>query len=211
VTSLPDDRAIYRAEAKVIQRSAGRSAVAAAAYRAGECLTDRRTGETFDYTKKHCKWSTILAPEGAPAWAFDRSELWNRCEAAETAANRVTAREMQITIPRDIPESEFQKLAEDICRPYIAAGAVCDVALHAPSATDNEPNYHFHIMLSTRALDPEGPQGFASKKNSDLTRIFESGGQYGGKKGEALVRERARIADVMNVCPSSGFLGQPAA
>ena len=44
--------AIYHLSVKTISRSAGRSATAAAAYRAGVEITDERTGEIHDYTRK---------------------------------------------------------------------------------------------------------------------------------------------------------------
>ena len=44
--------AIYHCSVKVGSRSKGQSAIAAAAYRAGEKLTDHETGFVSDYTKK---------------------------------------------------------------------------------------------------------------------------------------------------------------
>ncbi len=55
--------AIYHLCAKVIARSSGRSATAAAAYRAGEKIHDNRTGQTFDYTrKKEVTYRRIFTP-----------------------------------------------------------------------------------------------------------------------------------------------------
>jgi hypothetical protein len=73
--------AIYHLRASVISRSSGRSATAAAAYRAAELIEDRRTGLSFDYASKcGVKHTEILAPDHAPDWVSDRSELWNRVE-----------------------------------------------------------------------------------------------------------------------------------
>jgi hypothetical protein len=44
--------AIYHLSVQIISRGKGRSAVAAAAYRAGERLTNEYDGTTHDYTKK---------------------------------------------------------------------------------------------------------------------------------------------------------------
>ena len=41
-------RTIYHLSVKTISRSAGRSATAAAAYRAGVAITDERSGEVHD-------------------------------------------------------------------------------------------------------------------------------------------------------------------
>ena len=56
--------AIYHCTVKCITRSEGRSAVAAAAYRSGEKLTNCYDGVTHDYTKK--RWiihQEIMLPE----------------------------------------------------------------------------------------------------------------------------------------------------
>ncbi|MGB0849503.1 MAG: MobA/MobL family protein, partial [Thiolinea sp.] len=44
--------AIYHCSTKPLSRSAGRSAVAAAAYRSGEKLEDKRTGLVHNYTNR---------------------------------------------------------------------------------------------------------------------------------------------------------------
>src|ERR1700677_675953 len=76
--------AIYHFTAKVIKRSHGRSAVAAAAYRSASEFTDQRQGQSFDYSDKAgVIHSEILLPEGAPEWMRDREALWNAVEAGE--------------------------------------------------------------------------------------------------------------------------------
>jgi hypothetical protein len=74
--------AIYHLSVKPMSRSSGRSAVAAAAYRTAQKLTNERDGLTHDFTRKsgveHCE---IVLPEGTKAqWALDRSTLWNMAE-----------------------------------------------------------------------------------------------------------------------------------
>src|SRR3546814_19076774 len=57
-----------------IGRSAGRSATAAAAYRAGVEITDERTGLVHDYTRKQgVAHKAIVLPHDPPAWARDRA------------------------------------------------------------------------------------------------------------------------------------------
>ncbi|WP_407238188.1 MobA/MobL family protein, partial [Escherichia coli] len=86
--------AIYHCTVKAVSRSTGRSAPGAAAYRAGDVLTDNRTGEVFDYTRKAGVLSAdIVLPEGAPDWARDRNQLWNAAEAAERRKDACVARE----------------------------------------------------------------------------------------------------------------------
>ena len=59
--------AIYHCSIKVISRGKGKSAVAAAAYRAGEKITNQFDGMTHDYTHKGGVVHTeILLPDHAP-------------------------------------------------------------------------------------------------------------------------------------------------
>ncbi|ANG95790.1 hypothetical protein A8A54_04390 [Brucella pseudogrignonensis] len=200
-TSLPSDSALYHAQAKVFQRSKGRSAVAAAAYRSGSKLHDRRVDQTFDYTGKgHIITSFIVAPTNAPAWAFDREELWNRTEQAERKSNATVAREWEISIPRDIPVNEWEAFTRQAVAPWVDAGSIADIAIHAPLDQYGGVNVHVHVLLTTRKLDPATETGFSQKKNDDLRKLHESGGKDGaeGKFGDALKSERERLANVMN-------------
>ena len=68
--------ALYHLTVSQIRRSAGQSAIAAAAYRAGECLYSDYYGEYSDYTRKGgviC--SDILLPSHAPPEYADRQTL----------------------------------------------------------------------------------------------------------------------------------------
>lgn len=86
--------AIYRLSAQVISRSAGRSATAAAAYRAGVRLEDRRTGQLHDYERRSgVVHAEIMAPEQTPAWMLDRNALWNAVEIAEKRKDAQLSRE----------------------------------------------------------------------------------------------------------------------
>ena len=79
---------IYHCSIKVISRGKGKSAVAAAAYRAGEKITNQFDGMTHDYTHKGGVVHTeILLPDHAPAAFSDRAVLWNEVEKIEKAKN----------------------------------------------------------------------------------------------------------------------------
>lgn len=195
----PASEALYRVEVKVGQRSQGRSAVAAAAYRAGARLTDTRTGRTFDYTRKQAvAASFIVAPPGAPEWVHDRGELWSRVEMAEKHPRAATFREILVSIPREIPADQREEFVRRAVAPYVTAGAVADVAIHAPSAADGDEQPHAHVLLTPRALDMARETGFGKTKNAALDAFFESGGRHGGAPGEAIRRERERWATEMN-------------
>ncbi len=67
-----------------VSRGAGQSAVAAAAYRAGECLRDDYYGEVHDFTKKGgVIMSEIILPDNAPERFTNREMLWNEVEEIE--------------------------------------------------------------------------------------------------------------------------------
>ncbi|MBO5420799.1 MAG: MobA/MobL family protein [Clostridia bacterium] len=67
-----------------IKRSAGQSAVACAAYRAGEKLRSEYYGEVSDYTRKGgVVESGIMLPEYVPKNLSDRETLWNEVEKIE--------------------------------------------------------------------------------------------------------------------------------
>src|SRR3546814_15187210 len=77
--------ASFHLAVKAIGRSAGRSATAAAAYRAGVEITDERTGLVHDYTRKQgVEHSELMLPTDAPEWAAARERLWNAAGLAET-------------------------------------------------------------------------------------------------------------------------------
>lgn len=198
-SSLKADEALFHVRAKVGQRSKGQNAVAAAAYRAGARLMERKEQQEKDYGRKSgVVDARIIPPENAPDWAHDREEVWNREEAANNRKNHTIYREVEASIPRELPRDQWWPFLIEITEPYRAVGAITDIAIHDVPSADGGRNIHTHILLTTRKLDPETEVGFATKKNDDLTRLFESGGRLGGKKGEALKQERARWAGVMN-------------
>lgn len=150
-----------------IQRSSGRSSVAAAAYRSGTRLVDERTGQVHDYRAKggvlHCE---IVAPDDAPDWMQDREKLWNGGEAAEKRKDAVTAREVELALPADVTDAERLEITREmagwLCDRY---GFVVDFAIHRPSMQGDDRNHHAHLMMTVRGI--EG-RGFAAKKNRAL-------------------------------------------
>ncbi len=145
--------AIYHFTAKVIRRSHGRSAVAAAAYRSASAFTDQRQGQSFDYSDKSgVIHSEILLPEGAPEWMRDRERLWNAAEAAEKRRDAQVAREVEFALPEELKDFEVIGLAREFVEcEFVARGMVADLNVHW-----DEGNPHAHVMLSMREVTPEG-------------------------------------------------------
>jgi len=150
--------AIYHFSAKVIQRAAGRSAVAAAAYRAGARLFDDRLGRTFNYSSKPgVIHSEILLPDGAPGRWLDRVTLWNEVEAFERRKDAQLAREVELALPRELPPAEVIQLAQDFVRAqFVARGMVADLNIHWGTGPDGAAQPHAHVMLSLREISGEG-------------------------------------------------------
>ena len=87
--------AIFQCQIQIIKRSEGRSAVAAAAYRAAEKIENEYTGIVEDYSRKNwVEHSEIMLPENAPAEFRNRSVLWNAVEKSEKSKNARLAREV---------------------------------------------------------------------------------------------------------------------
>jgi len=146
--------AIYHQTTKMVKRSDGRNAVAAAAYRSGTSMYEEATGQTHDYSKKMgVEHSEILAPANAPEWVFDRQMLWNQVEAAEHRKDAQVAREVEVGLPVELSKNEQVELLRDfVKREFVSRGMVADFSLHL----DNTDNPHAHILLTTRDLTPEG-------------------------------------------------------
>ena len=154
--------AIYHLSVKPISRSDGRSVTAAAAYRAAAKISDVRTGELHDYTRKQGVVSvTIITPKLAPKWSQDRSQIWNAAELAETRKNATVAREFEIALPSELNATQRQQLAHEFAQELVTQhGCIADVAIHQPGKEGDQRNHHAHILLSTRRL---GPDGFTEK------------------------------------------------
>lgn len=145
--------AVYHFTAKIIGRSHGRSAVAAAAYRAGDRFVDEELGRTFDYTyKSEVIHSEIILPEPAPRWMNDRQKLWNAVAARELRRDAQLAREIEFALPRELGQTDAIGLARDFVRAeFVARGMAADLNIHW------EPdNPHAHVMLTMREITPDG-------------------------------------------------------
>jgi hypothetical protein len=145
--------AIYHCSVQVASRSTGRSSVGMASYRSGEKIEDKRTGEVYDYTRKHTDGSEILAPENAPDWARDRAELWNQVEQSEKRKDSQVCREVEVSIPQELTDPERRQLIRDFAQnQFVDKGMIADVSFH----NMNDENPHAHIMLTTRNIDENG-------------------------------------------------------
>ncbi|MCB8878529.1 Ti-type conjugative transfer relaxase TraA [Acidisoma silvae] len=151
--------AIYHLSMKPMSRGSGRSAVAAAAYRAAETLENQRDGLVHDFSKRSgVEHAEIVVPGVVGAdWARDRSALWNAAEASEKRKDARVAREIEVALPHEL--SSEQRL--DLTRGFAAElagryGVAVDFAIHSPHGHTDVRNHHAHIMMTTRKVGPEG-------------------------------------------------------
>lgn len=163
-----------------------RSAVACAAYRAGDRLNDERYGKEQDYTGREGVLAEgLLLPKDAPDWMHDRGALWNAVERREDRSTRPDdaqlAREMVIALPHELDDKHREFLIKNIGKEATRAGMVFDYAIHAPDKEGDNRNYHAHAMLTMRVIDPTDPDGFGAKNRDwnkkdfyrDFTNMIE--------------------------------------
>lgn len=172
-----------------MSRSAGRSAVAAAAYRMGTRLHDERADLTHDYTRRSgVLRSFVVAPDDAPSWAHAPEALWNAAEASEKRKNSVVAREAELALPAAVSSAEREGIARAFAEELVERYRVAvTVAIHEPSRLGDDRNFHAHIMWTTREL---GPEGLGSK-----TRVLDDVRNTGPAE---IIYLRQYAADMIN-------------
>ncbi|MBQ8982117.1 MAG: MobA/MobL family protein [Lachnospiraceae bacterium] len=169
--------AIYHCTVKMIGRSSGRSSVAAAAYRAGEKITNQYDGVEHDFTRKHwIEYGEILLPPNAPEAYADRGTLWNAVELAEKSSNAQLAREFELALPVEMTrEQQIEVLHRFIKDKLVSQGMIADLVIHDPPVRNdrhqpidsegnptNDPNKmifrnpHAHILVTVRPMDAYG-------------------------------------------------------
>ena len=174
---------------KAISRKAGQSAVACAAYRAGDILDDAKYGKVHDYSKKDGVISSdIVIPASLKGLdiKIDREILWNTAEAFEARSDSRVAREWLINLPYELPEDQRHELALEFAQKLCDdMDVIADVCLHRPvmklpfdpnakpsskrlregEQNPDPRNFHAHIMVTTRApvIGPDGRLAFDPK------------------------------------------------
>lgn len=152
--------ALFSWSMQIIKRSAGRSVIAASAYRAGEKLQDERQGIVHDYRRRGgVEHKEILLPDDSPIWVRDigREELWNAVEAGEKRKDAQTARELRIMIPRELdPPDRIRVVRDYLEKSFVAHGMVADVCWHNKVASDGLEQPHAHVLLTMRPLTETG-------------------------------------------------------
>ena len=159
-------------------------AVAAAAYRSGEKITNEWDGMIHDYTRKRgIVHSEILLPPNAPPDFQDRGTLWNSVEQIEKACNSQLARELEVALPIELSREEQVRLVRAYCSSqFVSRGMCADFNIHDTGSG----NPHAHILLTMRPMDERGKWLPKSRKEYVLDesgeRIRLSSGRYKTRK-----------------------------
>lgn len=175
--------AIYHLSIKTGGRAKSQSAVAAAAYRSGEKLTDKETGITSDYTHKSgIVFSEISLCKNAPSEYADRETLWNAVHSIEKASNARLWREFEAALPQELNREQQIEIVRNFVKKLNEQGMCVDWAMH----DKGDGNPHAHIMATTRSILPDGKWAAKSRKVYDLDeegkRIFQKIDKSGRKQ-----------------------------
>lgn len=156
--------AIYHMSIKNISRGKGKTAIAAAAYRAGTILTDNETGITHNYAKKsEVIYTEIILPEHAPAEYATREIIWNEVQKIETQDRARLAREWEVALPNELDLDQSKTIVQDFAKSLAAEGMCIDVAIHW-----KDGNHHAHILGTTRPIDKDGKWAPKERKGYKL-------------------------------------------
>lgn len=186
--------AIYHLRVKYVKRSAGRSAVAASAYRSGTRQKDERTGETHDYTRKRdIEHAEILLPEGLPERLFERGVLWNAVETGIKRKDGQPAFEVEAALPRELSREQCLGLVREFANDmFVARGLPVDFAIHRTTAGDGGEHPHAHILVGTRRFNPDGSLGLSARDVQDNPKLVAKvyALEEEGKVDEALLLQK---------------------
>lgn len=167
--------AMYHLHARFVKRAEGKSAVAAAAYRAGDKLRDERTGELYDFRHKtHVEHAEILLPEHVPGELADRATLWNRVETGLSHPRAQTAFEVEVALPRELGRAQCVQLVRDFAKEQFASrGVIVDFAIHRPEASDGFDHPHAHMLITTRRWRDDGSMDKAARDMQDNPKLLQ--------------------------------------
>lgn len=158
----------------------GKSTVAKSAYRNGEEAYCYRTDKSYNFSHRDdVEAKDVYLPEqylgqDIYGWAYDRHILWNSVELIERngstgprknqfKTNVTVAREFVISLPHEWTKKQrayfVDKIAQDFANKH---HVIVDCAIHRPSKSTHEHNYHIHMVHTQRVLNGRG--GFGKRK-----------------------------------------------
>lgn len=158
--------AIYHLSMSAIQRSAGRSAAASAAYRSGEKIHDPRQAVVWSYPKRADRIIDTYISTSHREHSPTRQALWAAVENHHKRGDAVTAREIEIALPHEITEGQRVRLArafaDMVAYKY---GVAVDCCVHKSKGSGE--NWHAHLLLTSVSFE----NGSLGKKAVELDPI----------------------------------------
>jgi hypothetical protein len=155
--------AVYFLRAKHVSRGKGARVTRAAAYRAGECIRDERTGEVHNFSdRRDVAYREVVLPADLAgradmAWTQDRAALWNAAEYAGLRRNSRLAREFLVLLPPELTPTQrtglVRNFATELTDRYRCA---VDLCIHEPRPGADARNHHAHLLMTTREVTPDG-------------------------------------------------------
>lgn len=217
--------AIYHCSVKIIGRNAGRSAVAAAAYRSGEKIVNEYDGIEHNFTKKNwIEYTDIILPKHAPNEYQERGKLWNAVELAEKTSDAQLAREFELALPIEFSREQQIEVVEAYVRDnFTSQGMIADIAIHNPPKTNDRHqaidkdgnvtrdvnemqfvNPHAHILCTVRPMNEFGKW----EKKSEVEYLCKKDGkekaftalEFQTAKEEGWEKQYRYIEDGKKVC-----------
>lgn len=142
--------AIFHLRVSMISRSKGASAIAAYCYRNGTKARDPRLGITYDYRSRR----NGVASRFIEGWDGSKLALWQAAENAERRHNSCVAREIQVSLPRELTSEQGEVLTRRFAQFLVAEyGVAVDAVVHRKASKSRpDHNPHSHLLLTTRTV-----------------------------------------------------------
>lgn len=175
----------------IVSAGRGESVVGLAAYVCRLNTVSQVDGADYHFAHKKGDLGSVdvLLPSGAPAGfrnpiafctALERAEL-TRPRGNQPSRWKIDAqlaKHVILALPKELTDAERRRLAQDWAKTqYVAHGAGCVLALHAPDDPEFE-NHHAHILVSTRQVSATG----LGKKLRQLNPAFSRGAGHARSK-----------------------------
>ena len=143
-------------------RSAGRSSVSAAAYVLAAEMTDARTGEITDESKKGGVFDAFtLGPAGDN---LDPHKLWSAVEMHHKRRDAVPARLFICALPNELTHEQNTEFVKEFVASFTKEyGVAATCGMHLPDRGGDERNVHAHIVYTACSVEPGQDLKFGKK------------------------------------------------
>jgi hypothetical protein len=130
--------------------------IAKAAYNSRESILEERTGELKDYSRHRDKPMASFVFASNPKLR-DAESLWQFYDAQETRANAQTGISFIGALPAELTDEQREYIVKDFSRDqFLRKGVAAQADIHRPDRHGDERNFHVHMLVSMRKVEPEG-------------------------------------------------------